>query len=219
VSVVAGILLWSLLVGVCRSENALILVPDSTGFVQVGQSGGSESSGGLRSESSKPPWSTDVAENDWKYIVLHHSGTAAGSVEAIHREHRSRRDASGNNWLGIGYHFVIGNGNGMTDGSVVGTFRWKDQIHGAHSGHAVFNARGIGICLIGNFEERAPTAKQMAAVRKLVGMLAGRFSISGDRVVGHSSIRATSCPGKLFPLKELREIASKEAMVLTQPAF
>lgn len=158
------------------------------------------------------PWTTSVPESSWKYIVIHHSGTDSGSVESIHREHRSRKDAYGNNWLGIGYHFVVGNGNGMPDGEIEGTFRWKEQIHGAHSGHAVFNARGIGICLIGNFENTDPSVRQLAAVRKLVRELAGRFGISGEQVVGHSAVRATSCPGRRFPLKELREIASQEAM-------
>jgi hypothetical protein len=165
------------------------------------------------------PWSTSVPESDWEYVVIHHSGTAAGSVEGIHREHRSRKDASGNSWLGIGYHFVIGNGNGMPDGLITGTFRWKEQLHGAHSGHAVFNARGIGVCLIGNFEQTAPTEKQMVSVKQLVRVLAGRYGISGDRVVGHSAVRATSCPGKRFPLKDLREIASQEVMVVTPPLF
>ena len=150
-------------------------------------------------------WKADVAESDWQYVVLHHSATDTGSVESIHAEHSRRKDSFGNPWLGIGYHFVIGNGNGMSDGEVVATFRWKEQLHGAHSGQEQFNARGIGVCLIGNFELAAPTAKQTQSLRRLLIELCRRHEIEMNRVIGHSSVRATACPGKLFPLQQLRK--------------
>lgn len=151
-------------------------------------------------------WWAGIPEADWLYVILHHSATTSGSVESIHEEHRRRTDGTGNRWLGIGYHFVVGNGQGMPDGQVVPTFRWRDQIHGAHSGHAVFNARGIGICLIGDFETQPPTALQLAAVKRLVKVLAVRHRIPGERVIGHSAIKATACPGKKFPLQEVRKV-------------
>ena len=155
---------------------------------------------------SKPErgWRAEVDESSWQYIVIHHTATGSGSVESIHEEHRRRKDADGNPWLGIGYHFVIGNGDGMQDGLVESTFRWEEQIHGAHSGNAMFNARGIGICLIGNFEQSPPTMTQMQAVRNLVKVLATRHQIPRERIIGHASVKATACPGKYFPLNELR---------------
>lgn len=99
----------------------------------------------------------------------------------------------------------------MPDGEVVPTFRWQEQLHGAHSGHAVFNSRGIGICLIGNFEVSRPTVKQLAAVKRLVRVLAVRHQIPEDRVIGHSAVKATSCPGKKFPLEELHKVIPKNA--------
>ena len=36
--------------------------------------------------------------------------------------------------------------------------RWKGQLDGGHTKKRVFNESGIGICLIGNFELRSPTA-------------------------------------------------------------
>lgn len=158
------------------------------------------------SEAAK--WSADVPEAAWVYIVVHHSATDSGSVASIHSEHRQRKDAAGNSWLGIGYHFVIGNGNGMPDGDVVPTFRWKEQLSGAHSGDAVFNTRGIGICLIGNFDKSRPTGRQLAAVKELVRVLSFRHQIPAKRVTGHSSIRPTSCPGQRFPLPEVQAAAS-----------
>ncbi|MCA9062394.1 MAG: N-acetylmuramoyl-L-alanine amidase [Planctomycetaceae bacterium] len=167
---------------------------------------GAEEVSGLSAVSEGNGWRATVPESDWQYIVLHHSGTDSGSVQSIHADHRRRTDSVGNPWLGIGYHFVIGNGSGMADGQVAATFRWGDQIHGAHSGHAAYNARGIGICLIGNFEEAGPTTRQLQSLRRLVRTLASRHEIPADRVLGHSTIKATACPGRLFPMNQIREV-------------
>ncbi len=176
---------------------------------QPGTSAMSSRDGRSRDADGQAAWQPDVAASEWLYIVLHHSATESGSVESIHAEHRRRRDGAGNPWLGIGYHFVIGNGNGMADGEVAATFRWNEQIHGAHSGHAVFNGRGIGVCLIGNFDQSVPTERQLSAVKRLTRILANRHGISPDRVLGHSDVRATSCPGIQFPLDEVRRAISK----------
>lgn len=158
---------------------------------------------------SKPSWTAEVEETEWQYIVIHHSATESGSVETIHAEHLNRRDAEGNPWLGIGYHFVIGNGQGMPDGTVRATFRWNEQIHGAHSGSEVFNARGIGICLIGNFEDTHPSKAQMNSLKSLVKELAARHRITPEKLIGHASVKATACPGKHFPLNKIRQVISK----------
>ncbi|MCA9059726.1 MAG: N-acetylmuramoyl-L-alanine amidase, partial [Planctomycetaceae bacterium] len=86
---------------------------------------------------------------------------------------------------------------------------WQDQIHGAHSGHPVYNARGIGICLIGNFEQQPPTQKQLNSLKLLVKVLAKRHQIPGHRILGHASIKATACPGTYFPLKEVRSFTDQ----------
>jgi len=151
-------------------------------------------------------WNANVPETSWQFIVIHHSASESGSVKGIHEEHRQRKDASGNPWLGIGYHFVVGNGQGMKDGAVEPTFRWNEQLHGAHSGDPIFNARGIGICLIGNFEKTPPTKAQMESVKKLVNVLAVRHRITQSNLMGHAAVKSTACPGKHFPLKELRTV-------------
>jgi hypothetical protein len=67
-------------------------------------------------------WEPKVRSRDWRYIVIHHTATPEGDVEAIDAVHRGRTDAQGQPWLGIGYHFVIGNGAPMADGEVAATF-------------------------------------------------------------------------------------------------
>lgn len=161
---------------------------------------------GLAANGESFDWRPKVSESNWSFIVLHHSATESGSVESIDADHRSRKDADGKNWLGIGYHFVIGNGNGMPDGYVQPTFRWTNQLHGAHSGNALFNSKGIGICLIGHFEQRKPTAKQLTALKQLVIQLSDRYRVQSSQVVGHSAVRATTCPGRYFPMSEIRKV-------------
>ncbi|HID23695.1 MAG TPA: N-acetylmuramoyl-L-alanine amidase [Planctomycetaceae bacterium] len=150
-------------------------------------------------------WKPESPERSWRSIVIHHTGTDWGNVESIHQAHLKRKDKSGRHWLGIGYHFVIGNGHGMSDGQIEPTFRWREQLQGAHAGVAEYNEYGIGIALIGNFEKSPPTAKQLTAVKRLVSVLARRYGIDSRHVVGHSDIKATACPGKLFPMDEVRQ--------------
>lgn len=148
-------------------------------------------------------WRPLSGEREWTSIVIHHTASERGSVESINDAHLQKKDSSGNSWLGIGYHFVIGNGDGMGDGDIEPTFRWREQMHGAHAGDNDFNQHGIGIVLVGNFEETPPTAAQLASVKRLVGALRAEYEIPSDKVVGHRDVKATACPGKLFPMAEV----------------
>src|SRR5205809_827024 len=77
---------------------------------------------------------------------LRDAGSASGSAAEFDKYHRSK------GWDGLGYHFVIGNGTGSGDGQVEVGYRWKRQMVGAHAGNAEYNQRGIGICLVGDFQ-------------------------------------------------------------------
>jgi len=70
----------------------------------------------------------EVASRHWKYIVFHHTATSSGDLASIDEEHRQRKDSQGKPWLGIGYHFLIGNGDGMADGLIEPTFRWPRPV-------------------------------------------------------------------------------------------
>src|SRR5574342_132619 len=55
---------------------------------------------------------TEVTENQWKYIVIHHSATEKGNAARFDEYHRKKRG-----WeYGLAYHFVIGNGTLSGDG-------------------------------------------------------------------------------------------------------
>ena len=144
-------------------------------------------------------------ERGWKHIVLHHTATDQGSVASINASHQERKGPSGKRWLGIGYHFVIGNGNGMGDGEVQPTFRWEQQLQGAHEGSSnrEYNQLGIGVALIGNFENRSPTSLQLQALKRLVNQLQSIYGIGDSQVIEHRHIRKTACPGRHFSVRKI----------------
>jgi hypothetical protein len=176
-----------------------LTVAADRGAAPAGTLSTSDSAAQAKRADSTPLMQTTVAVRPWSEIVLHHSATHAGDVASIDQAHRQQKDSQGRPWLGIGYHFVVGNGHNMGDGEVQATFRWREQLAGAHAGKRTHNEQGIGICLIGNFEEQPPTPKQIDATRDLVRQLATRHAITRERILRHSDIQATACPGRQFP--------------------
>ncbi len=143
------------------------------------------------------------ADRPWKYIVVHHSDAPTGSYAQIDRDHRERLGTQG-----CGYHLVVGNGSESPDGRIEVARRWSDQKPGAHCRDATVpdaNDYGIGICLIGDFDQKAPSDKQILATKALIDYLRDRYNIPADHVVTHASIAptATRCPGKFFPAEIL----------------
>jgi len=146
-------------------------------------------------------------ERSWTAIVIHHSGTKSGNSAIFDRWHRE-----GNHWEGVGYDFVIGNGSNSGDGEVEVTFRWREQKTGAHCGGTRgnwANREAVGVCLVGNFNQTAPTRRQMQSLAKLIRFLQGRYGIEKSRIYGHNSTpgaHKTDCPGKRFPMARLKSM-------------
>ncbi|MBL4846090.1 MAG: N-acetylmuramoyl-L-alanine amidase [Planctomycetes bacterium] len=140
------------------------------------------------------------SQRRWRYIVIHHSATTVGGAKSFHAGHKKR------GWKnGLGYHFVIGNGTSTPDGKVEVGGRWIRQnqgIDGAHAGNKKYNKFGIGICLVGNYNNGRPTPRQLVALRRLCRALMEKHGISRGNVFPHSEVRRghTDCPGKRFPL-------------------
>jgi hypothetical protein len=153
-------------------------------------------------------WVPAVAANSWKWIVIHHSATPAGSAAFFDRAHRQK------GWDELGYHFVIGNGTGSRDGQIEVGPRWPKQKWGAHAKTAdnQFNDYGIGICLVGNFEIDRPTAAQVRALAKLTAYLMQTYHIPADHVIGHGQAKPTGCPGRNVSIAEIRRLASRLAL-------
>ena len=145
-------------------------------------------------------------EKRWEAIIVHHSATSNGNVAIFDKQHREEH-----HWDGVAYDFVIGNGTDSGDGQIEVTFRWRGQIAGAHckTPNNWGNEKGIGICLVGNFDNTVPTKRQMQSLVKLVRFLQNRYRISKSLVYGHGSTpgaRVTDCPGIRFPMTWLRSM-------------
>lgn len=132
----------------------------------------------------------------WAGIVIHHSGSTMGSADSMARLHEAAGLKS------LGYHFVIGNGQGAPDGQVTTGPRWLNQLSGAHAkgpASEALNRRTIGICLVGDGESKGFTDAQQAALVQLVAQLQRKFNIPASAVVLHRDVAPTVSPGRLFP--------------------
>lgn len=144
-----------------------------------------------------------IEDHRWLSIVIHHSGSPAGSPATIDERHRAMGLA------GLGYHFVIGNGVGMGDGEIHVGRRWLDQLPGAHVAGAqgdAYNRTSIGICLVGNGDRRRFTDAQIQRLAELTSSLTHQLGIPADRVLLHSDLASTRSPGAFFPEARFREL-------------
>jgi hypothetical protein len=138
-----------------------------------------------------------VRPGRWQYIVIHHSGVDTGTVKAMDQYHREVRHMEN----GLAYDFVIGNGNGMGDGEIAVSRRWTQQLDGGHLASEAQNKVALGICLVGNFDERRPTPRELDGLRALVEALMVRCKLTPRAVKTHQQINIvhTRCPGTKFP--------------------
>ncbi|MBP51957.1 MAG: peptidoglycan-binding protein [Opitutae bacterium] len=139
----------------------------------------------------------------WKRIVIHHSATPVDDALNMHRVHKARGMRNG-----LAYHFVISNGSRKaSDGEIYLGERWKSQLDGGHMKKLSWNQTSIGICLIGNFELRAPTSKQLKSLEGLCEYLMKKCNISSSQVTTHKILHPghTACPGKYFSLSSFKK--------------
>ena len=150
-----------------------------------------------------------VRPNRWKWIVAHHSAIKYGNAVIYGRAHRQRGMENG-----LAYHFLIGNGIDSGDGEIEIGPRWLKQLQGGHVSSEEINEVGIGICLVGNFEQTRPTPKQLLAFRELVDYL--RSDVVGTRIrfAVHREIDRgrTVCPGRFFPTAQMHRLYGRALM-------
>lgn len=143
-----------------------------------------------------------IQSGRWRHVVAHHSGIAVGNAAKYDAAHRRRGMENG-----LAYHFVIGNGSDSPDGVIEIGPRWLRQLDGGHVRNGEFNRRGIGVCLVGNLEEKRPSAKQLETLTALVewlreeAPLGARPKFTVHRWVDRNH---TVCPGRFFPSARLR---------------
>lgn len=144
---------------------------------------------------------TPITRNRWSKIVVHFSGSMRGSATTLNLAH-TRLGIDG-----LGYHFVIDNGQGGPDGQIEIGFRWRRQLIGAHSvgpNSEEINKQAIGICLIGDSDHAAPSDAQIRELAWLVRQLQQRFEIPAHQVVVQSA-DPRGGSGRYFPEATFRQ--------------
>jgi hypothetical protein len=150
-------------------------------------------------------WVPNVPANHWTWIIIHHSDSAYGSAAIIDKWHRDR------GFDELGYHFVIGNGTNSGDGQIEVGPRWTKQKWGAHDNALDnrYNTSGIGICLVGDFNNTRPTPKQIRSLVRLIVYLMRKYDIPADRILGHGETKVTQCPGRYLNVASIRNQAER----------
>jgi LysM repeat protein len=141
---------------------------------------------------------------NWKYIVVHHSGTKSGNAKIFNYYHSKVRGMEN----GLAYHFVIGNGTDSEDGEIEVGERWLEQLQGGHLASEYLNEISIGICFVGDFSGSQPTRKQIASLVELINYLNSKIKTGRPQFKLHREIntRPTECPGKFFPAQAMHKL-------------
>lgn len=134
------------------------------------------------------------------HIIIHHTAAEEKDAEQIRAYHKSV------GYQDIAYDFVIEKDGKVVTGRSLG-------IKGAHAGVDYHNNHSIGIVVIGNMMRRAPYPEQLLALETLLTGLMKKYNIPVDNILKHSDIKATNCPGTLFPVKDLIEKLRREGMI------
>lgn len=140
-------------------------------------------------------------------IIIHHSGviptsnevpTDEGQVDRFHQERGFETICFGRLYH-VAYHFLI-----LPSGEVqVGR---PERCQGAHA--PGYNSY-LGISVLGDFSSidnprgtkgnTRPTIKQMKSLAALCRRIARRYDIPLQRILRHSDVSSTLCPGDRFP--------------------
>ena len=149
----------------------------------------------------------NIIETDWEwngvlsrrssteYIALHHAEAVTCTAKQIHEWHKS------NGWSGIGYHFFVRKNGEIYRGRPLWAL-------GAHV--QGMNNRSIGICAEGDYHNRDKVMPetQKQAIKELVTYLKGIYPEA--KIVGHREIGDSNCPGRYYPLEEMKNYPYRE---------
>ena len=133
-----------------------------------------------------------------KRIIIHHSLTGDSrtvSWNAIRRYHKYTL-----RWNDIGYHYgieLVGSHYEVLLGRMM-------NVQGAHT--RGYNQDSLGICFVGDFDDRPPASGQWELGIRLVKSLIEVLEIPVSSVLGHHELASwKSCPGEKFNMGLFRK--------------
>lgn len=142
----------------------------------------------------------DDLRRSYQTLIIHHSAFyKASGLDTLLEIQRLHRDERG--WADVGYHYLIDQRGTTYEGRDL-------SVRGAHT--AGYNTGSAGICLMGDFRERGPTAVQMDAARALIRWLVER--LAPTHLAGHQQFNAgTECPGRQL-IAQLKDLADRAGL-------
>jgi N-acetyl-anhydromuramyl-L-alanine amidase AmpD len=121
--------------------------------------------------------------------------------EAIRRYHINE-----NGWKDIGYHYGI---ERVGDEYVILPGRAENEV-GAHTKEQKMNFQSLGICVVGNYDNERPPERAFKLLIDLCVRLCRKYDIPTGNIKAHHDYASyKTCPGKMFPMAELREEVAK----------
>ena len=136
------------------------------------------------------------------YIVLHHAEAVKCTAQDVHSWHRA------NGWTGIGYHFFV-----RKDGTI---YRGRPiNVVGAHV--QGMNSCSVGICAEGDYhtKEKTMPQAQKKSIIELCQYLKKNY-YPNAKIVGHREIGDSNCPGRYYPLDEIKNMKYTEVLTMEQ---
>ncbi len=122
-------------------------------------------------------------------ITIHHTaehGAVATlpDIEVVRRIENYHRN--GRKWCAIGYHFLVGKDGHVYEGRPA-------NLQGAHV--LSENENNIGISVMGDFDKKLPSPRQLAALQSFLEDSRDRFKVGRNKVYGHRDLNRSVCPG------------------------
>jgi N-acetylmuramoyl-L-alanine amidase len=133
-----------------------------------------------------------------KKLIIHHSLTKDGQVvdwEAIRKYH-----IEVNGWDDIGYHWGIE----RVGGRYALEAGRPETVVGAHT--KGMNAQSLGICVVGNYDREQLSQAALDLLVDLCVRKCRQYGLKPEDIVTHHGYAAyKTCPGKIFPMTDLRQ--------------
>lgn len=136
------------------------------------------------------PWLADPM-GSIRRITVHHDAIdpmpSSGPDEVARRLESIRQGHIGRGWADIGYHYAIDPAGRVWQGRPM-------ALQGAHV--ADQNQQNLGIVVLGNFENQAPSGQALEALDRLIAIEMRRFRIGITEIRTHREMASTACPGR-----------------------
>lgn len=137
--------------------------------------------------------------NDPQYIILHCSASPDRGVKDWTGIRRYHMEDLG--WRDVGYHFGVE----RIDSEYVIVRGRKPWSAGAHCKHNGMNAKSLGVCMVGHFDEQTVPPEQWDKTAQLCADLCEEYSIPIENIHPHNMYNpGKSCPGKMVNMDEFR---------------